>query len=213
MLRIFAFIIFIVAFGWIGRSLRTRKNSWTQIRQNTTDLLKSWKNVRKLNAADFQQTLLKSIYYLTFVCFVILALTGLIPFLLGLHLTGFTLLLHVALTPVFAICAVVVTLLRAHAHRFSAKDWEVLKLAVQKRTITEQKVPGSGLFFQKVLFWLCVLFTTILTTIVLSMYPISGTPFQAFSLDFHRFGAIMLTMGVAIYLFLSPRVEKEDEQR
>jgi len=91
---------------------------------------------------------------------VLLALTGFIPYLVsGDSVSGVSLILHVAIAPVFAVCMTMLTLLWAHGQRFDAQDFSWL-LGIARRRIDESTVAAAGHSpALKLSFWAMVILT------------------------------------------------------
>ena len=208
MLRIISILVLVVTFGMIIWASRQRKDgsgaAWQWFRQQGKNFIQDLKNIKSFTKIT---TIKKNLYYLTLICFLILALSGLIPFLiLGQPLSGFLLLLHVAVSPIFAILIVTSTLIWAHEHRFERQNGQWLKQLFQKSK-RRSKAASQNTCSLKILFWLIVLFSMFLTTIVVSMYPLFGSVGQDFLLDFHKFSAVGITVVVVLHTFLLIRTK------
>jgi len=184
MLRIISIFIFLVLVFWLIQRFQSNHIS-----------LANSKNWLILQINNKFRNIKNSVYFVAIVCVAVLAITGFIPFLiLGKPLSGFTLLLHVTVSPVFAVCMVVLTLNWAHRHRFTTENWQWIKLFVMNRKTAQNDIPGKNDFLKKLFFWLIVFFSLTVISIVLSMYPVFGTIGQEFFLTLHKFGAVMLTV-------------------
>ena len=147
-------------------------------------------------------------YLLALVSFVVLALTGFYPVLiLGEHISGYLVMLHVTFAPVLTVCVAVLAVLWASNCRFTAGDWPWFERIVQritsvKSTDKKAKSKSSGLG-QKITFWLIIFLTLPLAlSIVISMFHLFGTHWQELLLGFHRYIAYIFTVVVIVHTFL-----------
>jgi len=147
-------------------------------------------------------------YLLALVSFVVLALTGFYPVLiLGEHISGYLVMLHVTFAPVLTVCVAVLAVLWASNCRFTAGDWPWFERIVQRITSVKSvdktaKSKNSGLG-QKITFWLIIFLTLPLAlSIVISMFHLFGTHWQELLLGFHRYIAYIFTVVVIVHTFL-----------
>jgi len=130
----------------------------------------------------------KAIYALMLLCFLILGITGFYPPLRwNLHLSGYFLMTHVTIAPIFASLLVLLTLMWAHLHSF--KRGETNKLSF------------------KISFWLMIVFVIpLMVSIIFSLYPLFGGRGQELLVEIHRYCAVFFTIAALIhtYLILSP---------
>jgi cytochrome b subunit of formate dehydrogenase len=147
-------------------------------------------------------------YLLAVVCYVVLALTGFYPVLiLGEHISGFLVMLHVTFAPVLTVCLAVLAVMWASNCRFTAGDWPWFERIVQRVTSVRSvdktaKSKSSGLG-QKITFWLIIFLTLPLAlSIVISMFPLFGTHGQELLLGLHRNIAYIFTVVVIVHTFL-----------
>ena len=143
---------------------------------------------------------------LALVCFVVLALTGFYPVLvLGEHLSGYLVMLHVTFAPVFTVCMAVLAVMWASNCRFTTGDWPWFERIVQRITSVKsaeahRKSSGLG---QKITFWFIIFLALPLAlTIVLSMFPLLGTHWQEFLLRMHLYTALVFTLVAIVHTFL-----------
>jgi len=148
------------------------------------------------------------VYLLALVCFVILALTGFYPVLiLGEHISGYLVMLHVTFAPVLTVCVAVLAVMWASHCRFTAGDWPWFERIVKRITSVKSvdkaaKSKSSGLG-QKITFWLIILLTLLLAlSIVISMFPLFGTHGQELCLGLHRNIAYIFTVVVIVHTCL-----------
>ena len=137
--------------------------------------------------------------YLIAMSGLILALTGLIPFLVfDKPMAGIILLIHVGISPLFILAVVAVTLLSAHSHRLNDDNWATTKACLSRKTAMP---PGGGYrLWKNIMFWLMVLATILLGSIVLSMYSLFSTVGMKFFLNLHKFAALLFLIAGAGYI-------------
>ncbi len=138
-------------------------------------------------------------------CFLLLALTGFYPGIIaGRQITGYPLMLHVTVAPVFLIGMVVAAFVWAGRCPFGREDWLVISRMWSRRA-REESEPGGGIsLLRKVSFWLMLLLTIpTALTIVLSMLPLFGTHMQEFCYHAHRYVTIFLSMFGILFLYLT----------
>ena len=147
-------------------------------------------------------------YLLALVCFVVLALTGFYPVLiLGEHISGYLVMLHVTFAPVLTVCIAVLAVMWANDCRFTAGDWPWFERIVKRVTSVKSvdkaaKSKSSGLG-QKITFWLIIfLILPLALSIVISMFPLFGTHWQELLLGLHRYTAYIFTVVVIVHTCL-----------
>lgn len=143
-------------------------------------------------------------YLLTFIGFVILAVTGFGPLLfLARPLSGFPLMTHLVAAPVFAVGLAYLTFMWANHHRFELGEWQGVKL-LRREAGDGGGPPGRFTFGEKVSFWLVILLALpVILSTVLSMFPLFGTDGQEWLLDVHRYSALLLVMAVLVHTYLT----------
>lgn len=147
-------------------------------------------------------------YLLALVCFVVLALTGFYPVLiLGEHISGYLVMLHVTFAPVLTVCVAVLAVMWASNCRFTSGDWPWFERIVKRVTSVKSvdkaaKSKSSGLG-QKITFWLIIfLILPLALSIVISMFPLFGTHWQELLLGLHRYTAYIFTVVVIVHTCL-----------
>lgn len=147
-------------------------------------------------------------YLLALVSFVVLALTGFYPVLiLGEHISGYLVMLHVTFAPVLTVCVAVLAVMWASNCRFTAGDWPWFERIVKRVTSVKSidktaKSKSSGLG-QKITFWLIIFLTLPLAlSMVISMFTLFGTHGQELLLGLHRYIAYIFTVVVIVHTFL-----------
>lgn len=155
----------------------------------------------------------KLCYLVAMVCFVVLAFTGFWPVLVqGRHITGGFMMIHATLAPVFAICLAILAITWAGGNRFEKSDcpwlWRFLRRVTNLRIpIEDEQGPRNGeLALKKLMFWaIIVLSLPLILSIILSMFPLFGTPMQECLLGLHRWTAVVFAVAVLIHTYLAVR--------
>lgn len=205
MYRIIVFIFFIVAIIWLLLSMMEKKENLKSALKDYLELLKSSSGKYKESGSLTPHVVLSNLkillYCMSIISVVILALTGFTPYIfLGKPLSGFTLVLHASVAPVFAICMTALTLLLAYQHLFNKTDWQVVSSAV-----TGKNNPPSILKHQmaaKIFFWMIILLTPlVMGSIIVSMYPVFGTYGQELLLIIHLVSALFFLIAGIMYTF------------
>ena len=200
MFRLLSFFGLILTFGWLVYALRSKsiglRTVGSGILQAGQGIIMSFRHLKSLSHKDFADRLL---FPLIQVCILILALTSFLPIIiLGKHMSGYLLILHVAIGPLFALCMVTMGILWAHKHLLDMNDWKVLRDLLSKNS-RHQKGRSIDLG-KKVCFWFIVLLAfPILFSIVSGMYKIFGTHGQEFLLQLHRYAALLFVILMAVY--------------
>jgi len=130
--------------------------------------------------------------------FAVLALSGFLPLLVGTHLSGVLLVLHVTAAPLFALLLAAWAVLQAHRNRFVAGDAVILRNLAQERNF--RAFFGSQTA-AKLCFWLALVTALpLIFSILLSMSPLFGTAGQEALLQWHRFSAFFFALGALGWL-------------
>jgi len=154
---------------------------------------------------SFGQIIVMLIHLATFLCFVVLAVTGFYPAMFtGEPLSGYSLMLHATASPVLAVCLVALVLVTAQRNRFDRKDWDHLQMRFSWKTFDEHSTASSAtVIWRKVFFWLMILLSLpVMLSIVLSMFPIFGTSGQEFLYHLHRYFTLLFVMSGALFCYL-----------
>ncbi|HUW19675.1 MAG TPA: hypothetical protein VMW16_10270 [Sedimentisphaerales bacterium] len=146
----------------------------------------------------------KLVYLLALLCFVVLAITGFYPVLiLGKHISGYLLMIHVTAGGVFAACLVILALTWAHSHRFNETDWPWLASLVRRELQKHRLIPESSELLRKVCFWLLVIAALpLMLSVVLSMFPLFDTAWQHLLADTHRYSTLAFAVVAIIHTYL-----------
>ncbi len=167
-------------------------------RKNGPDLLTYFKN--RLRIVKLSRL---TAYLLGLASFMILALSAMVPVILGTdYLTGIMLIFHVTFAPVFAGMVAVFMILTGHHMTFSRQDL----LAVRNRWLHLH-----SFFWQKIIFWLfciCAVFTAV--SIILMLFPLFGTEGQQLLIAIHRSAALLLVILAALHFWLFESLDRVD---
>ncbi len=156
----------------------------------------------------------KLCYLVSIVCFLLLGLTGFYPVLVhGEHISGYMMMLHATLAPIFAICLAILAITWASQYRFSQGDCPWLQGLL--RRVTRLHIPAEAAegpckcaaTTQKIVFWaIVVLALPLILSIVLSMLPLFGTHWQEFAMAAHRWTAVVFAVAVLVHTYLAVRI-------
>ncbi len=144
------------------------------------------------------------ITWMTPLTFFVLAITGLGPLLTGQSPSGYLLLLHAAIAPLFAVCLAVLAMLKASRYRLTQSDWSRFKNAFSEQNPAgEIPVDETGIG-RKIIFWMTIaLVIPLILPILFCTFPVFGTPVQQWLIDLHRIIAFLFAAVTIVYLYLS----------
>lgn len=155
---------------------------------------------------------MKKILFLAVVVIVVLlSATGFSAmFTAARSMTGYPLLLHAALAPVFSLGFALWVVLSASRNRFSAQEGEWL---LSRFGFSPKPARGSftlPLLARKVSFWTAAIAAVPATlSIVLNMFPLFSMDWQTLLLSLHRFCVLLLTVGILGYAGFSFSIRKQ----
>lgn len=202
MFRYISLTGFVLAFATIAWAYRSQPEEfrgmsqwWGEQIKNLRASLQAWASRTHFKSATYRATLL---------LFALLALTGFLPLLIfGQTLSGFPLMIHVTIAPLFAIGAVALALLYAQRQTYNQSEWDYLR-QLTRRKLAHKNIFAAGLsFWKKTTFWLLLLFAVpLLTSVVLMMYPWFGTHGQHTLLQWHRYSSFVMTLVLFLHLYL-----------
>jgi len=200
MLRIIALTVFL---SIVGILIYRNRGPLSELKA-TIRKLDWWLSLAGIQPEQVKDDWRKLTSFLIKVSFLVLAITGFLPLMLfGTSVSGIGLLLHVLAAPVFALGLVVVSLLRAHDHRFNKNDWQSLQHVIGKKPPTKKSNPHLAAFAKKISFWLILLLTLpLIVSILLGMYPLFGTHGQEALLQLHGYSALLLVLAVVVRLYI-----------
>ena len=132
---------------------------------------------------------------------IVLFITGFVGRLFfGELMTGYTLMLHVGLAPVFVICAGVVGVAWGHQCRLNGDDRQGLADLLRLKKTDPADTADLG---WKLTFWLAMfLVVPVSLSMVLGMFPIFGTHGQETLLCLHQYSSLALTLAAMIHVYL-----------
>jgi hypothetical protein len=194
MYRILLLIIIIALVGWIiwlNKNKRIDNKSINGAYQSFLDLIK-FKDGMVLNSLRILS------YQITWISFILLALTAFLPIIiLGGHLSGFPLILHVTIAPVFCVALALSAIFWAHSQRLFSSDWLNLKSRFVEKIFSLKDGIKS---WQKIYFWLFLIFSIpAILSIVLGMYPFFGTEGQANLILIHSYSTLILFIIASLH--------------
>jgi len=204
--RILSFIGLIAVIIWIYSALKSnqeiKKSIGVWIKGQIQEIFFAFKNIKKTPPSDYFVIFRKTIYFLTILCVLILAFTGFLPVLFGSHLSGYLLLIHVSVAPIFAICMALISLIWANQKRFDRLNWEWFRKLFKKNRNQSNSVQFYNCT-EKVFFWfLLILALIIILSILLSMLKYFGTGAQEFLIQLHRFSALFFVIASCYHTYL-----------
>ncbi len=187
MYRILILIIIIAFGGWIFWLVKNKRIE----NKSIGDAYHSFLTLIKFKDDNLLKSLRIISYQLMLISFALLALTAFLPILfLGGHLSGFPLILHVTVAPVFCVTLALTAVFWAHSQRLFSSDWPNLKNKIVQRICSLEDGIAS---WQKIYFWLFLLVSIpAILSIVLGMYPLFGTEGQATLIVIHRYTTLVL---------------------
>ena len=157
----------------------------------------------------------KLCYIVAVVCFILLGLTGFWPVMVhGEHISGWPMILHATLAPIFAICLAILAITWAGQNRFAQGDCPWLQRLL--RRVTRLALPAQdgpcrcAATSMKITFWaIMILALPLILSIVLSMLPLFGTHWQELALATHGWTALVFAVAVLIHTYLAIRIRLE----
>ena len=212
MFRIISLLGFALVIGWIIKDVRSKPDDSEKIKEWFNQKPKAYIESLKIKDLITNIYALKNfIFLLTLVCFVVLAFTAFIPrIVFGQAPGGVLLMLHVAIAPLFALCIALLALMWAHQNRLFASDVQWFWRYLLRKNTSENAGPVFDVM-PKIYFWLFALLAVVLmSSIVLSMFPLFGMEGQDYLLQWHRYSALLFSLVVfgQVYLMLRKQAKK-----
>lgn len=204
MFRIIVLIIFTIFIGRIMWILQSQRHFITNTISNIKEMLNPYFNYKKQPIGLFK--FLKISTYLIFLfCITALTFSGFFhPIVLAKPLSGFLLVIHVSIAPVFAMSVAALSMLQAHLNRFNQKDYNNLTQIIRKTPETDNSRGKKRETLLKLCFWSgIVLIVPLILSIVFSMYQYFGTRDQNFLLQLHRYSALLLVIVVGFHSYMT----------
>ncbi|MBN2320659.1 MAG: hypothetical protein JXR49_16385 [Acidobacteria bacterium] len=161
------------------------------------------RGIERLSAATVGKKLKRiSVNLIGLVSCAAIAASGFNSLLSGQKLTGYWLIIHVAAAPVFAVCAVLVTLFWAHRNRLSHTDWNRLRRPIGS---AEPGVSnGYVVVLRKLFFWIAAAAAIpAVVSVTLAMFPVLASVRQEDLILVHRFSVIPLAVSSLFFALLA----------
>ncbi len=174
------------------------KQQWTYCREAARSPLKS-----------LERLLLIALVVL----FGILAFSGfLLPVLVGEHLTGTFLIIHVTVAPLFALSLASLAILWGHRLRLDSLPLNGKPAGLPPSSVLNNV---KSWLWMKMSFWSILLLSLpLLLSVILGMYPLFGTDGEQFLIGLHGYSALVLSWIVLLQLVVVVyRPEGKDEKR
>ena len=155
----------------------------------------TWRGMRSIGSGDLRRNpaaLKQFCKRIGWFSFGLLAISGFLPVLLmGGHLSGYPLLLHMLAAPILLVAATLYLVMSARNHEMNENDWQALGsgsgAGLPERLFTEAA-------WRKVWYWgLVILFIPAIVSIALGMYDMFGTEGQEMVLTVHGYTTLALT--------------------
>jgi len=203
MFRILSIIVIVVSFIWLSRLLNKNNFSFTNsVSSFFTAFKKSLFELKQLKSKDISSKLgwIKSFFYLsTLLLFLLMFISAFLNVIfIGDDLTGFFLLVHLTVAPLFSVFLAILIILFAHSNRFTKND--VDKITDNSGSI-KSEINYSG--YLKIVFWLIALLSIpTMISIILSMFPLFGTNGQQILLNIHRYSTLIIVLLVIFHIGL-----------
>jgi len=201
-LRLLSACVIIGVCVLVALDLRRRRGSWNMAVQL---LRERWKDGTRVFRRDGTLSPLDrgrhGVYVVTLALGVILMATGFVPLIiLGQHLTGVLLVVHVAVAPLFAVGMSAVALLWSRRHEFHRGDWEIVVHAWRRRSLT---LDETAPFLLKKWYWLALVLTLpLILTVILELFPLFGTEGEELLIRLHAYSALALTVTIILHTYL-----------
>jgi hypothetical protein len=129
-----------------------------------------------------------------------MAVTGILPVvLIGEHLSGVLLIIHVTIAPVFVIALTMTALFWANFNQFDRNDFDIIK---NTRDREEKNRPDyhKRIYLLKVYFWLFLTFSIPAgLSMIFSMFPLFGTDGLNMMLNIHQYTTLVLLLIAFLY--------------
>jgi cytochrome b subunit of formate dehydrogenase len=200
----FVFTVAAIALHHLVWRLRSPAGRSTNILKGLVYLLTQLFLPQKLSLLG---KLKKLVYLLAMLCVVVLAVTGFYPVVvLGRHISGYLLMIHVTAGGVFAFCLVIRALTWAHSFSFSDNDWPWLTSLFRRELQKNSLLPKNAGLLGKICFWLLIILALpVMLSVVLSMFPLFGTAGQLLLANTHRYSTLAFAVVAIIHTYLVTR--------
>jgi len=195
--RILSGLAIAALLGAIAYDLRRSGERWSCLgrflRQEAKRAVLDWRGRKNSGAAGTLDILRRVVFGVSAAFFLVLALTGFAPILiLGDHLSGILLIIHVTIAPLFALFLSALALLWAHRLRFDEGDWRLALGQERGRPFGKERLVRFALKvgFRLILF----LSLPLMLTVILGLFPLFGTEGEALLIRWHGYSALLLML-------------------
>lgn len=198
--RIISFLSIIALLVAIALDLRRRHGSWKSVEIHLRSVWHASVGMGKQRRSTGSRVpIVRRIVYLASLGLaLVLAITAFTHvILLGKHVSGVMLVVHVTVAPFFAVALAVLALVWAHRLRLRVGDWHAAwRLAMGH-------VPETSLLVRFIVrggFWFVLLCSLpLLLSIILSLYPLFGTEGQELLRQIHGYSALALILVTLLH--------------
>ena len=163
----------------------------------------SFKEISSLKNGKILQSFRSLTYQMVVLLFLLLAASGFLPIIIiGGHLSGVLLIIHLIVAPVFCVLYALSIILWVNTQRFHGEDWTYL-VSLKGIRKNNNKVGSvlTKMFWQKIYFWLFMLASLpAIMAIILSMYPFFGTTDNEFLMQLHRYSTLIMFIVFSLHI-------------
>lgn len=187
MYRYFALVVIIGLSYFLHTKFKQKGILWNEVYSRFLDGVKiSIGNIKNRNRSDFLYKLRMGFYWFTIILVFLLILTSFIPVvILGIHISGLFLLIHVIAALFFCFSFTGLVLLTAHSNRLLDSD------------LINQE--NKDKLYEKLSYWGIMFFSIpTIISIILMLYPIFGSEGIEFLNDTHRYSVLLLIVTATI---------------
>ena len=192
--------MFLIRLVWLSRKQSWDFNWWIKtITYYTSQIYK------RLRFSDRENHLYIKLKYffvsVTFLSFIFLGLTGILPVvILNAHISGILLIIHVTIAPLFVIALTITALVLSHSYQFDNRDWQLLRMFIS-RDKQDHFNYHLQTYLIKAYFWIFLLFSVPASlSIIVSMFPFIGTDGQTLMLTTHQYSTLVLLIITMLYV-------------
>jgi cytochrome b subunit of formate dehydrogenase len=206
----------LLLFAALAYDLKRQWKNWNAVREFLVSQMRLpllvWQKRQALLAENILLFARRIVFLLTVLVFLLLAITGFVPLLvLGDHLTGILLVIHVTVAPLFALSLSALALLWAHRLRFLRSDGEAVRELINNRYQEKENIIR---FAWKTCFWLVsVLSLPLMLTVILGLYPLFGTEGEEVLIRLHGYSALFLMLVAIVHLYLTIAYVKQSPEQ
>ncbi|MFA7290088.1 MAG: hypothetical protein WC055_14525 [Melioribacteraceae bacterium] len=190
MYRYFVIIVIIALIYFLYKKFKQKGIMWNEIYIRFIEGVRiTIGHIKHRNKTDYLYKLRIGFYWFTIILVIILIVTSFIPVVvIGIHMSGLLLLLHVIAALFFCFSFTVLVLLTSHNNRLLESDLINLE--------------NKDNFYEKLSYWGIIFFSIpTIVSIILMLYPIFGSQGIEFLNDTHRYSVLMLIVVATIHTF------------